>query len=128
MKQYNFLDEDNRLHRLSEIGDPLEKVTNLIDWRIFRDILEKIFDKERGIGGRKPWNYVLMFKILLLQSWYSIADDKTEYVINDRLSFQRFLGLSLGDKVPDAKTIWLFRENLINWEQRRNYLRFSGNS
>lgn len=113
MKQYNFLDEDNRLHRLSEIGDPLEKVTNLIDWGIFRDILEKIFDKERGIGGRKPWNYVLMFKILLLQSWYSIADDKTEYVINDRLSFQRFLGLSLGDKVPDAKTIWLFRENLI---------------
>ena len=53
-----------------------------------------------------------MFKILLLQSWYAIADDKTEYMINDRLSFQRFLGLSLGDKVPDSKTIWLFRDNL----------------
>jgi len=62
---------------------------------------------------------VLMFKILLLQQWYSIADDMTEYLINDRLSFQRFLGLSLGDKVPDAKTIWLFRENLKKSEAHR---------
>jgi IS5 family transposase len=54
----------------------------------------------------------MMFKIILLQSWYGIADDKTEYMINDRLSFQRFLGLSLGDKVPDAKTIWLYRDKL----------------
>jgi IS5 family transposase len=113
MKQYNYLCEDNRLHRLSEIGDPLEKVSKFIDWEIFRDILSKVFHTERGIGGRKPWDYVLMFKILLLQAWYGIADDKTEYLINDRLSFQRFLGLSLDDKVPDAKTIWLFRENLI---------------
>jgi IS5 family transposase len=112
MKQYNFLTEDNRLHRLSEMGDPLEKVSNIIDWELFRNTLNKAFDKDRGIGGRKPWDYVLMFKILLLQAWYAIADDKTEYIINDRLSFQRFLGLSLGDKVPDAKTIWLFRENL----------------
>ncbi|NLO48523.1 MAG: transposase [Clostridiales bacterium] len=45
-----------------------------------------------------------MFKILLLQAWYAISDDKAEYMINDRLSFQRFLGLTLGDNVPDAKT------------------------
>jgi transposase len=113
MKQYNFLNEDNRLQRLSETGDPLEKVTKAIDWEIFRDILNKAFYKEeRGVGGRKAWDYVLMFKILRLHAWYAIADDKTEYMINDRLSFQRFLGLTLGDKVPDAKTIWLFREQL----------------
>jgi IS5 family transposase len=53
-----------------------------------------------------------MFKILLLQQWNNIADDNTEYLINDRLSYQRCLGLSLGDKVPDAKTIWLFRDTL----------------
>lgn len=47
-----------------------------------------------------------------MQKWYSISDDNTEFLINDRPSFQRFLGLSLGDKVPDVKTIWLFRENL----------------
>jgi IS5 family transposase len=113
MKQMGFLYEDERLKRLSDIGDPLERVMKVVDWEIFRPVLNKVFQKEsRGIGGRPPWDYVLMFKILLLQGWYGIADDKTEYMINDRLSFQRFLGLTLGDKVPDAKTIWLFRENL----------------
>jgi IS5 family transposase len=95
------------------MGDPLEKVAVSVDFEIFRPILNKVFQKESvAPGGRLAWDYVLMFKILLLQQWYSISDDKTEYLINDRLSFQRFLGLSLGDKVPDAKTIWLFRENL----------------
>jgi len=113
MKQMGFLYEDERLKRLSDIGDPLERVTKAVDWEMFRPILNKVFLKEeRGKGGRPPWDYVLMFKILLLQGWYSIADDKTEFMINDRLSFQRFLGLTLGSKVPDAKTIWLFRENL----------------
>jgi len=113
MKQFNFFAEDLRLKRLSEMGDPLEKVSQAVDWESFRPILNVVFQKEdRGLGGRPPWDYVLMFKILLLQAWYNIADDKTEYMINDRLSFQRFLGLSLGDKVPDAKTIWLFRDSL----------------
>jgi len=115
MKQMNFLSEDNRLKRLSEMGDPLEKVTGAMDFEIFRPILNEVFSYQtydKGRGGRKPWDYVLMFKILLLQDWHNIADDQTEYLINDRLSYQRFLGLSLGEKVPDAKTIWLFRETL----------------
>jgi IS5 family transposase len=53
-----------------------------------------------------------MFKILMLQEWNNIADDQTEYLINDRLSYQRFLCMGLGDKVPDAKTIWAFRETV----------------
>ena len=113
MKQIGYFDEDRRLARLSEMGDPLEKVSQAVDWEIFRGIMNRVFHKEvRGAGGRTPWDYVLMFKILLIQAWYNIADDKTEYMINDRLSFQRFLGLSLGNKVPDAKTIWLFRDTL----------------
>jgi len=113
MKQIGYFDEDRRLARLSEMGDPLAKVSRAVDWEIFRSILNKVFHKEaRGAGCRPPWDYVLMFKILLLQSWYNIADDKAEYMINDRLSFQRFLGLSLGNKVPDAKTIWQFRDTL----------------
>jgi len=113
MKTIGFFAEALRLARLSEMGDPLEKVLKAVDWELFRPILDAVFHKEvRGVGGRKPWDYILMFKILLLQAWYNIADDKTEYMINDRLSFQRFLGLSLGDKVPDAKTIWLFRDTL----------------
>jgi IS5 family transposase len=113
MKQIGFFSEENRLSLLSSMGDPLEKVSKAVDFEMFRPTLNKAFQKESsGIGGKPAWDCVLMFKILLLQQWYGIADDRTEYMINDRLSFQRFLGLSLGDKVPDAKTIWLFRENL----------------
>ena len=53
-----------------------------------------------------------MFKIMILQQLYNIADEHTEYLINDRLSFQRFLGLSLGSTVPDAKTIWVYKNKL----------------
>ena len=51
-----------------------------------------------------------MFKVLILQHLYNISDDETEYQIRDRLSFSRFLGLKPEQLVPDAKTIWLFRE------------------
>ena len=53
-----------------------------------------------------------MFKILILQALYSLSDDQMKFMIRDRLSFMRFLGLGLNDTVPDAKTIWLFRERL----------------
>jgi IS5 family transposase len=113
MKQTGFFTEENRLSRLSRMGDPLERIASAVNFDVFFPILNGVIRKEVSpLGGRPQWDCVLMFKILLLQQWYNIADDKTEYLINDRLSFQRFLGLTLGDKVPDAKTIWLFRENL----------------
>ncbi len=55
----------------------------------------------------------MMFKILVLQALYNLSDDQAEFQIRDRLSFMRFLGLGLSDKVPDAKTIWLFREFMV---------------
>ena len=54
----------------------------------------------------------MMFKILILQRLFNLSDDQTEFLITDRMSFQRFLGLALGSPVPDAKTIWYFREQL----------------
>ena len=68
---------------------------------------------DRGKGGRPPFDAVLMFKVLLLQALYNLSDDQTEFQIRDRLSFMRFLGLGLHDRVPDAKTMWLFRELLV---------------
>ena len=53
-----------------------------------------------------------MFKVLILQTMHSLSDERTEYLIKDRLSFMRFLGLGLADAVPDANTIWTFREAL----------------
>ena len=115
MKQINLFAESNRLDRLSKIGDPLEKVASTIDFEIFRPVLdEAIPRKKRDKGGRTPKDNVMMFKIMLLQEWYCISDDMVEYLINDRLSFQRFLGMTLSEKVPDAKTIWLYRELLKN--------------
>ena len=113
MKQKGFFDENDRLEELSRMGDPLEKLNKFINWEDFRKELTKVFMvTPKGPGGRPPFDYVMMFKILILQKLNNIADDKTEFLIKDRLSFQRFLGLALCDTVPDAKTIWNYREAL----------------
>jgi hypothetical protein len=76
-------------------------------------MLDSSFAKEqKGMGGRPPFDRVLMFKILVLQRYYNLSDEQTEFQIKDRFSFMDFLGLSLGDKVPNEKTIWLFKENI----------------
>lgn len=113
-RQRSLFDEANQLNKLSKIGDPLERLNNTIDWEMFRPILKKCVVRKETTekGGRPPYDVVLMFKILILQRLYNISDDQTEYQINDRLSFQRFLGLTIGDPVPDAKTIWKFKNDL----------------
>ena len=99
--------------RLSEAKDPLVRLNRMIDWEQFRPVLEGALRKEpKGKGGRPPFDYLLMFKTLILQRYYNLSDDQTEYQILDRMSFMRFLGLKISDKVPDAKTIWHFREQL----------------
>ncbi len=82
---------------------------------MFRNELEDaVLNKEKkSRAGAKPYDVVMMFKIMVIQRYYNLSDDQTEYQIEDRQSFRRFLGLSSGDKVPDAKTIWLFREKLV---------------
>ena len=102
-----------QLDRLSKLGDPLEKIDATIDWEIFRPtIVKQIRQEEYSKGGRPPQDEILMFKITLLQDWNNTSDDSTEYMVNCRLDWQRFLGMELGEKSPDAKTIWLFKEQL----------------
>lgn len=111
--QAGFWDIDERYAQLSKAGDPLEKLDEVVPWDVFRKPLAKALKRSDGAkGGRPACDPVLMFKILVLQALYNLSDDQAEYVTNDRLSFMRFVGLSLGDAVPDAKTIWLFREHL----------------
>ena len=98
MIEINFLAEMNRLVRLSELGDKLEVIMNApINWDKYKEMLNAaIADKtQEGKGGRPPYDKLLLFKVCLLQSWYGLSDEQVEYQINDRLSFQRFLGLSL---------------------------------
>ena len=111
--QAGFWDVDERYVRLSEAGDPLEKLNAVVPWEVFRKPLAKALKRSDGAkGGRPPYDAVIMFKIMVLQALYGLSDDQAEFQIQDRLSFMRFLGLGLGDRVPDAKTIWLFREHL----------------
>ncbi|MGD8556761.1 MAG: IS5 family transposase [Chromatiales bacterium] len=113
MMQPGFFDQEDRLAKLEKLGDPLPRLDSIVDWKAFRPLLKVIHQKQRkSNAGRKPHDVTLMFKMLVLQSLYNLSDDQTEYQVRDRLSFQRFLGLSAEDTVPDAKTLWLFRERL----------------
>lgn len=111
--QPSFFDVDERTKKLTEMGDPLVGLNKLIDWEGFRADLNRVYIKERkSNAGAKPHDVVLMFKVLILQQLHNLSDHKIEFQIRDRLSFMRFLGLQMEHKVPDEKTIWLFRERL----------------
>ena len=111
--QPGFWDVDERYVRLSQAGDPLEKLNAIVPWEVFLKPLSKALKRSDGAkGGRPPYHAVLMFKVLVLQALYNLSDDQAEFQMQDRLSFMRFLGLGIAEKVPDAKTIWLFREHL----------------
>lgn len=107
-------DEQFNNEQLSSIGNPLEAISKVIDFEMFRSLLEaKLLNRDKkNNAGAKPFDVVLMFKILLLQRYYGLGDKQVEYQIIDRTSFKRFLGLETGDKVPDEKTVWAFREQL----------------
>ena len=112
-RQPGFFDIDERLTRLSGLGDQLEGFRAAVDFEMFRDALDQALAYADGVqGGRPPFDAVMMFKILVIQATNNLSDERAEYLINDRLSFMRFLGLGLPDRVPDARTIWLFRERL----------------
>jgi transposase, IS5 family len=116
-RQPGFFDVDERLKRLSDLGDQLEAFAAAVDFELFRPALDGALSYADGSkGGRPPLDPVMMFKVLVIQAANNLSDERAEYLINDRLSFMRFLGLSLGDRVPDARTIWLFRERLTRAE------------
>ena len=111
--QSGFFDVDDRLKRLSDLGDQLEAFGAAVDFEIFRaDLMAALAYSDGTQGGRPPFDPVMMFKILVIQAANNLSDERAEFLINDRLSFMRFLGLGLSDRVPDARTIWLFREKL----------------
>ena len=111
--QTGFFDIDERLRELSAKGDELERLRSLADFELFRGELERAVPRsDRSRGGRPAFDHVLIFKALILQASHSLSDERTEYLIKDRLSFMRFLGLGLAATVPDANTIWSFREAL----------------
>ena len=117
--QPGFFDLEDRHNKLNE-RDPLIFLSQAIPWEDFRLTLEQVRQKKRkNNSGRKAFDVVLMFKALVLQHLYNISDDELEFQIRDRYSFCRFLDLLPEDRVPDSKTLWLFREELT----KRNLVR-----
>jgi hypothetical protein len=111
--QPGLFDRDERAAARSAAGDPLERLAAVVDFELFGDELDAALDRaDRTRGGRPPYAAVLMVKVLVLQTLYTRSDDQTEYQIRDRLWFLRFLDRALEDRVPEAKTIWLFGEQL----------------
>jgi hypothetical protein len=103
--QPGFFDLGDRYAALSAAGDPLERLTEVVDFEVFRGpLMAALHHSSRAKGDSPPYDPVLVFKILVLQSLYSLSDEATEFQIKDRLSFQRFLGLGLDGAVPDATT------------------------
>lgn len=118
--QKSLFDEEERIEKLQQMNDSLERLNEVIEWETFRRALTRASRKEdSGKGGRPAYDVVMMFRILVLQRLYNLSDDQMEYQINDRLSFMKFLGLNLEDNVPDAKTIWKFRNDLVESELDR---------
>src|SRR5262245_22134500 len=104
MGQKGFFDFERRLEVISATGDPLETIKKVVPWEDFRADIEAVAETKReerkSNAGRKPYDAILKFKIVVLQSLHNLSDEHTEYLIRDRLSFMRFLDLELEDPVP----------------------------
>ena len=116
MTQIGFFDRSDRYVSLDARRDPLVEIDAVAPWEEFRPALERVWRKQdearKSRAGHKPMDAVLMVKTLVLSALYNLSDDQIEYQVRDRLSFVRFLGLGLEDRVPDAKIVWLYREGL----------------
>lgn len=112
--QLSLFDEEKRYAKLTELGDPLEKVDSTMDWEMFREKLTKICQKEDyAKGGRPPIDVITKFKASVLRRIYNLSFDQIEYQINNRLGFMRFLGIGLNEQVLDSRTIWDFENKLV---------------
>lgn len=103
----------DRREKSVQMVTPLDKLAKTIDFEMFREVLEEYApSKVSAQGGRPPFDVVFLFKVLVLQHYYGLSDEKTEFEILDRTSFQRFLGIEAEGRIPDRTTIWNFKEKL----------------
>jgi len=114
MDQMTFFTGKEALAALSQRGDPLQRLSQVVEFESFRMELERaVYRPAKGPGGAPRWDVVVMFKLLVLQRLYNLSDEQAEFQVADRISFRRFLGLGLCDAVPDSRTVWVFRETLV---------------
>jgi len=108
--QYSLADALLSRHKSLE---ELDDVHSIINWQ---DIEFKLSDLYASKAGKPAFAPLMMFKILLLQSWYNLSDEGMEKQLARDLLFRRFVDISLDEAVPDHSTIWRFR-NILQTEQ-----------
>lgn len=91
----NLFEEEFTIEALSQMGNPLEKLSSLVDFEMFRPALEDVLVKKdcKTPAGRPQIDVVLMFKVIFLQRYYGLGDHQIQYQITDRTSFRQFLGI-----------------------------------
>ena len=134
MGQKGFWDEQERVSKLKNKKPVLTCLSESIPWEAFRPLLEKGYSQERkSNAGRKRIDPLILFKMLVLQQLFNLSDEEVEFQVNDRRSFEEFVGLGVMNDIPDATTVAFFRErlrkaNVIDelFEMFENYLRDQG--
>jgi IS5 family transposase len=91
----------------------LDRIAGLLDWGSLEKVLSGV---QAAPIGRPGYGPIVLLRCVLLQQWYGLSDPGLEEALGDRLSFRRFVGLSLSDPVPDHSTLSRFRKVLL--EQR----------
>lgn len=110
----NLFEEEFTIEALSQMGNPLEQLSALVDFEMFRPALEEVLVKKecKTPAGRPQIDVILMFKVIFLQRYYGLGYHQIQYQIIDRTSFRQFLGIHTVAEVPDEKTVWAYKEKL----------------
>jgi transposase, IS5 family len=104
---------EKRRQKLEARKNFLSELNQIIPWAEFRRCLEQLpTPAPKSKAGRKPIDLWVLFKLLIVQQLYNLSDEDLEYQTHDRESFRRFVGLAPNAEVPDATTVWLFRQRL----------------
>lgn len=121
-QQYTFFGDHHSLEALTQMGDRLFELNRYIDWSPLVALADSIWranGSSKASCGAKPWSSEVMLRVIVLKRLYNLSDEQTEYQLRDRLSFMRFIGLGLGDAVPDSRTIWLYSQALAKADGAR---------
>ena len=134
MGQRGFWDDQKRVAKLQEKKPVLKRLADSIPWESFRPLLDKGYVHERkSNAGRKRIDPLILFKMLVLQQLFNLSDQELEFQVNDRRSFEEFVGLGVMNSIPDATTVAFFRDRLLKagvieelFEMFESYLRSQG--
>ena len=121
--QLSFADQEVSINcKQTRAEVKLSKINRLVDWEKVVDQL-KVLYKSGNQGGRPPRDIMPKIKMLFIQHLYNLSDPELEDQLHDRLSFQRFCGLSLSDEIVDFTTLWPLKERMVNANVDQNLFR-----